>query len=186
MEVILNGSNDRGDVRACGAGLRVLIFKASGIFNYAQGRHGAVCGDDTGGHPETGRVPFSHLINAIFGTDICMSSGGRFAAADLAIVLTVLVMVALRVGRCNRFVFQASGGPRADHLVHGYHRAWRTSLKVSADLMWGSEIKQAWTSGLPQGINDWIDQLGRLIFSATASSSTILISCRHDYCRDPW
>ena len=47
----------------------VLIFKASGIFNYAQGVMALFAAMTLVGIQE-GRVPFSHLINAIFGTEI--------------------------------------------------------------------------------------------------------------------
>jgi branched-chain amino acid transport system permease protein len=47
----------------------VLIFKASGIFNYAQGVMALFAAMTLVGIQE-GQVPFAHLINAIFGTDI--------------------------------------------------------------------------------------------------------------------
>ena len=45
----------------------VLIFKASGIFNYAQGVMALFAAMTLVGVQE-GQVPFAHLINAIFGT----------------------------------------------------------------------------------------------------------------------
>jgi branched-chain amino acid transport system permease protein len=51
IEVTLNGLM-AGVLYALVALGFVLIFKASGIFNYAQGRAGAVRGADAGGDPE--------------------------------------------------------------------------------------------------------------------------------------
>ena len=47
----------------------VLIFKASGIFNYAQGVMALFAALTLVGIMN-GQVPFAHLINAIFGTHI--------------------------------------------------------------------------------------------------------------------
>ena len=47
----------------------VLIYKASGIFNYAQGVMALFAAMTLVGIQE-GRVPFAHLINAIFGTHV--------------------------------------------------------------------------------------------------------------------
>ena len=47
----------------------VLIFKASGIFNYAQGIMALFAALTLVGFQE-GQIPFSHLINAIFGTEV--------------------------------------------------------------------------------------------------------------------
>ncbi len=47
----------------------VLIFKASGIFNYAQGVLALFAALTLVGLQD-GQVPFAHLINAVFGTDL--------------------------------------------------------------------------------------------------------------------
>ena len=47
----------------------VLIYKASGIFNYAQGVMALFAAMTLVGI-QKGQVPFAHLINAIFGTDV--------------------------------------------------------------------------------------------------------------------
>ncbi|HUS53066.1 MAG TPA: hypothetical protein VMY41_03565, partial [Thermohalobaculum sp.] len=47
----------------------VLIFKASGIFNFAQGVLALFAALTLVGF-QTGQVPFAHLINAIFGTEV--------------------------------------------------------------------------------------------------------------------
>ena len=53
----------------------VLIFKASGIFNYAQGVMALFAALTLVGLQD-GQVPFAHLINAVFGTR-CTASAGR-------------------------------------------------------------------------------------------------------------
>ena len=46
----------------------VLIFKASGVFNFAQGVFALFAALTLVGF-QTGQVPFSHLINELFGTN---------------------------------------------------------------------------------------------------------------------
>ena len=69
----------------------VLIFKASGIFSYAQGVMALFAALTLVGIME-GQVPFAHLINNIFGTNI--HHFGWHVPALAAIILTVVVMVA--------------------------------------------------------------------------------------------
>jgi len=47
----------------------VLIFKASGVFNFAQGVFALFAALTLVGF-QTGQVPFSHLINELFGTKL--------------------------------------------------------------------------------------------------------------------
>ncbi len=68
MEVTANGLLN-GVMYALVALGFVLIFKASGIFNYAQGVMALFAAMTLVGIQE-GRVPFAHLINAIFGTHV--------------------------------------------------------------------------------------------------------------------
>jgi branched-chain amino acid transport system permease protein len=89
MEVFLNGLM-AGVLYSLVALGFVLIFKASGIFNYAQGVMALFAALTLVGIME-GQVPFNHLINAVFGTNI--HSFGWEVPAVLAIVLTVGVMV---------------------------------------------------------------------------------------------
>ena len=90
-EVFLNGLM-AGVLYALVALGFVLIYKASGIFNYAQGVMALFAGMTLVGIME-GRVPFAHLINSIFGTEI--HHFGWHAPAILGIVLTVLIMIGL-------------------------------------------------------------------------------------------
>ena len=69
MEVALNGLM-AGVMYALVALGFVLIFKASGIFNYAQGVMALFAAMTLVGI-QNGQVPFSYLINAIFGTGLC-------------------------------------------------------------------------------------------------------------------
>ena len=88
MEVTLNGLLN-GVMYALVALGFVLIFKASGIFNYAQGVMALFAAMTLVGIQQ-GRVPFGHLINEIFGTDVHYF--GWEVPALAAIVLTTLMI----------------------------------------------------------------------------------------------
>jgi branched-chain amino acid transport system permease protein len=150
MEVTLNGLM-AGVLYALVALGFVLIFKASGIFNYAQGVMALFAALTLVGIME-GQVPFAHLINAIFGTEI--HHFGWHIPAIAAILLTMVVMVVL-AWAVNKFVMR--------HLVNQEPIILFMAtiglayfLEGFGDLMWGSEIKRL-DVGLPQGINEWID-----------------------------
>ena len=68
----------------------VLIFKASGIFNFAQGVMALFAALTLVGL-QTGQVPFAHLINAMFGTEI--HTFGWKLPEIVAILGTLVVMV---------------------------------------------------------------------------------------------
>ncbi|MGR3502185.1 branched-chain amino acid ABC transporter permease [Pseudaestuariivita sp.] len=130
----------------------VLIYKASGIFNYAQGVMALFAAATLVGIMN-GQVPFAHLINAIFGTKI--HHFGWHVPAILAIFLTLLVMVFL-AWAVNRFIMR--------HLVNQEPIilfmatiGFAYFLEGFSDLMWNAEIKRL-DVGLPQGINTWIDE----------------------------
>ncbi|MEX0351127.1 MAG: branched-chain amino acid ABC transporter permease [Paracoccaceae bacterium] len=157
MEVILNGLM-AGVLYALVALGFVLIFKASGIFNYAQGVMALFAAMTLVGIMN-GQVPFSHLINAIFGTHIHYF--GWQVPALIAILLTMAVMVLL-AWCVQQFVMR--------HLVNQEPIILFMAtiglayfLEGVADLMWGSEIKSL-DVGLPQGINLWIDETTFNIF----------------------
>ena len=152
MEVTLNGLM-AGVLYALVALGFVLIFKASGIFNYAQGVMALFAALTLVGIME-GQVPFSHLINAIFGTEI--HHFGWHVPAVVAIIVTLAVMV-LMAWCVQRFVMR--------HLVNQEPIILFMAtiglayfLEGFGDLMWGSEIKKL-DVGLPQGINDWLDRV---------------------------
>ncbi|NBT42342.1 MAG: branched-chain amino acid ABC transporter permease, partial [Alphaproteobacteria bacterium] len=136
----------------------VLIYKASGIFNYAQGVMALFSAMTLVGIME-GQVPFSHLINAMLGTHV--HHFGWHLPAVLGILLTMAVMVALAwlvqvvifrhlVNQEPIILFMATIG--LAYFMEGF-----------GDLMWGAEIKKL-DVGLPQGINLWIDETTFNIF----------------------
>ncbi|GGM05998.1 branched-chain amino acid ABC transporter permease [Pseudooceanicola nanhaiensis] len=151
MEVTLNGLM-AGVLYALVALGFVLIFKASGVFNFAQGVMALFAALTLVGFME-GQIPFAHLINAIFGTDI--HHFGWHVNALVAILMTMVVMVAL-AWCVNHFVMR--------HLVNQEPIILFMAtiglayfLEGLGDLMWGSDIKNL-NVGLPQGINGWIDE----------------------------
>jgi branched-chain amino acid transport system permease protein len=131
----------------------VLIFKASGVFNYAQGVLALFAALTLVGI-QNGQVPFSHLINAAFGSSL--HDFGWTVPSLLAIALTVLVMVGLAflieklvlqhlVGQEPIIMFMATIG-----LAY--------FLEGLGDVMWGADIKTL-DVGLPQGISDGIESV---------------------------
>jgi len=151
MEVMLNGLMT-GVMYALVALGFVLIYKASGIFNYAQGVMALFAAMTLVGIQE-GRVPFSHLINAIFGTHI--HEFGFEVPAFFAILLTVAVMIVFAL-LVQRFVFKHLVGQEPIILFMATI-GLAYFLEGVSDLMWGSEIRQL-DVGLPQGINLAIDE----------------------------
>ena len=150
VEVVLNGLM-AGVLYALVALGFVLIYKASGIFNYAQGVMALFAALTLVGIME-GQEPFSHLINAVFGTDV--HHFGWHVPALAGIILTMVVMVALAwivqvlifkhlVNQEPIILFMATIG-----LAY--------FLEGVGDLMWGSEIKTL-DVGLPQGGSFWIE-----------------------------
>ena len=157
MEVFLNGLM-AGVLYALVALGFVLIYKASGIFNYAQGVMALFAAMTLVGVME-GQVPFAHLINAVLGTKV--HHFGWHLPAFIGIVSTVFVMVLLAwlvqriifkhlVGQEPIILFMATIG--LAYFMEGF-----------GDMMWGSEIKKL-DVGLPQGINLWIDETTFNIF----------------------
>ncbi len=157
MEVILNGLM-AGVLYALVALGFVLIYKASGIFNYAQGVMALFAAMTLVGIM-SGQVPFAHLINATFGTHV--HKFGWNVPALLAIIMTMGVMVLL-AWAVQRFVMRHLVGQEPIILFMATI-GLAYFLEGVADLMWGSEIKTL-DVGLPQGINLWIDETTFNIF----------------------
>jgi len=130
----------------------VLIFKASGVFNYAQGVMALFAALTLVGIQQ-GQVPFAHLINAIFGTEI--HHFGWQVPAVIAIALTVLVMIGLAI-LIERYVL-AHLVSQEPIILFMATIGLAYFLEGVGDLMWGSDIKTL-DVGLPQGISDAIDQ----------------------------
>ena len=151
VEVMLNGLM-AGVLYALVALGFVLIFKASGIFNYAQGVM-ALFGALTLVGIMDGQVPFAHLINSVFGTDV--HHFGWHVPAFLSILLVMVVMVGLAwcvqhfifrhlVGQEPIILFMATIG--LAYFMEGF-----------GDMMWNSEIKKL-DIGIPQGGSMWIEE----------------------------
>ncbi len=157
IEVFLNGLM-AGVLYALVALGFVLIYKASGIFNYAQGVMALFAAMTLVGI-QNGQVPFAHLINAIFGTDV--HGFGWSVHSFVAILLTVVVMIGL-AWAVQRFVFRHLVGQEPIILFMATI-GLAYFLEGVADLMWGSELKSldvcaAQGVCLPQGMNSWIDE----------------------------
>ncbi len=151
-EVMLNGLMT-GVMYALVALGFVLIFKASGVFNYAQGVLALFAALTLVGI-QNGQVPFAHLINAAFGTSL--HHFGWTVPSVLAVALTALVMVGLAflieklvlqhlVGQEPIILFMATIG-----LAY--------FLEGLGDVMWGADIKTL-DVGLPQGISESIESV---------------------------
>jgi branched-chain amino acid transport system permease protein len=151
IEVILNGLMAGVMYSLVALGF-VLIFKASGIFNYAQGVMALFAAMTLVGI-QTGQIPFSHLINAIFGTN--MHHFGWQVPTILAIALTVGVMVVFAI-IVERYILH--------HLVNQEPIILFMAtiglayfMEGFGDIMWGSDIKTL-DVGLPSGGSIWLEE----------------------------
>ncbi len=149
-EVFLNGLM-AGVMYALVALGFVLIYKASGVFNYAQGVLALFAALTLVGLQQ-GQVPFAHLINAMFGLHV--DSFGWTLPSLVAILLTAGVMVLLAiiiekvvlqhlVGQEPIILFMATIGMA--YFLEGF-----------GDVMWGADIKTL-DVGLPQGISETVE-----------------------------
>ncbi len=150
IEVIINGLMTGVLYSLVALGF-VLIYKASGVFNYAQGVMALFAALTLVGI-QRGQVPFAPLINAIFGSNV--QNFGWEVPTVLAIILSMGVMVLFAylverfilhhlVGQDPTILFMATIG--LSYFMEGF-----------GDLMWGSDIKKL-DVGLPQGGNTWIE-----------------------------
>lgn len=151
IEVILNGLMAGVMYSLVALGF-VLIFKASGIFNYAQGVMALFAALTLVGI-QTGQIPFSHLINAIFGTN--MHHFGWQVPTIIAILLTVGVMVLFAI-LVERYILH--------HLVNQEPIILFMAtiglayfMEGFGDIMWGSDIKTL-DVGLPSGGSLWLEE----------------------------
>ncbi|MFQ5624268.1 MAG: branched-chain amino acid ABC transporter permease [Paracoccaceae bacterium] len=154
MEVILNGLMTGVLYSLVALGF-VLIYKASGIFNYAQGVMALFAALTLVGLQQ-GQIPFAHLINAILGTDVHEFG---FTLPDVLAVffaLCVMILFALIVERVilkhmvNQepiILFMATIG--LAYFMEGF-----------GDLMWGSDIKRL-DIGIPSGGSFWWEDVTR-------------------------
>ena len=151
LEVVLNGLM-AGVLYALVALGFVLIFKASGIFNYAQGVFALFAALTLVGIKD-GQVPFSHLINAVFGTDI--HHFGWHLPSLVAIILTIGVMVLLAIV-VERYILRHLVN-QPDIILFMATIGLAYFMEGFGDVMWGADIKTL-DVGLPQGINLAIDE----------------------------
>ena len=129
----------------------VLIFKASGIFNYAQGVLALFAALTLVGL-QNGQIPFAHVLNAILGTDL--HHFGWTLPSVVAIALTAVVMVGL-AWAIERIVLQHLVN-QAPIILFMATIGLAYFLEGLGDVMWGADIKKL-DVGLPQGINETID-----------------------------
>ena len=133
----------------------VLIFKASGIFNFAQGVMALFAALTLVGL-QTGQVPFSHLINAIFGTEIHHWGGGMHTILAILITMAVMILLAFLI---EKIVLK--------HLVNQEPIILFMAtiglayfLEGAGDLMWGADVKVL-NVGLPSGGSFWWEDVTR-------------------------
>ena len=150
IEVVINGLMAGVMYSLVALGF-VLIFKASGIFNFAQGVMALFAALTLVGIME-GQVPFAHLINAVFGTQI--HHFGWHVPALAAILMTVGVMVGF-AWCVQRFLFRHLVGQEPIILFMATI-GLAYFLEGVGDLMWGADIKTL-ALGLPQGGSRWIE-----------------------------
>ncbi|SIS86965.1 branched-chain amino acid ABC transporter permease [Phaeovulum vinaykumarii] len=152
MEVTLNGLMAGVMYSLVALGF-VLIFKASGIFNYAQGVLALFAALTLVGLQQ-GQVPFAHLINAVFGTDLHHFGWHLPAVVAIALTAGVMVLMAIAVeklvlkhlvNQAPIILFMATIG--LAYFLEGF-----------GDVMWGADIKKL-DVGLPQGISETIESV---------------------------
>ena len=131
----------------------VLIYKASGVFNYAQGVMALFAAMTLVGIQQ-GQVPFAHLINALTGMHV--SNFGWNVPAVLAIALTAGVMVLLAIA-IQKLVLQHLVGQEPIILFMAT-LGLAYFLEGLGDVMWGADVKTL-DVGLPQGISDAAEAL---------------------------
>ncbi|WP_299360799.1 branched-chain amino acid ABC transporter permease [uncultured Paracoccus sp.] len=135
----------------------VLIFKASGVFNYAQGVLALFAALTLVGIQQ-GQVPFAHLINAITGSHL--EHFGWTVPSLLAILLTAGVMILLALA-IEKLVLQHLVG-QAPIILFMATIGLAYFLEGLGDIMWGANVKSL-DVGIPQGISEtaeaWTAQL---------------------------
>ncbi len=154
VEIVLNGLMTGVMYSLVALGF-VLIFKASGIFNFAQGVMALFAALTLVGL-QTGQVPFSHLINAIFGTEIHHWGGGMHTVFAILITMAVMIILAFLI---EKIVLK--------HLVNQEPIILFMAtiglayfLEGAGDLMWGADVKVL-NVGLPSGGSFWWEDVTR-------------------------
>lgn len=136
----------------------VLIFKASGVFNYAQGVLALFAALTLVGLQD-GQIPFAHLINTIFGTEL--HAFGWTLPGLIAILLAAGVMVLLAIV-IEKLVLQHLVN-QAPIILFMATIGMAYFLEGFGDIMWGADIKTL-DVGLPQGINETVEGVTDSLF----------------------
>lgn len=131
----------------------VFIFKASGIFNYAQGVMALFAAMTLVGFLE-GRVPFAHMINIVFGTNI--HHFGFHAPVLVALVGTALVMFLFAV-IVEKYILRHLVN-QAPIILFMATIGLAFFMEGFGDMMWGSDVKTL-DIGIPSGMSLTIDEL---------------------------
>lgn len=152
LEVILNGLM-AGIMYSLVAVGFVLIYKASGIFNYAQGVMALFAALTLVGF-QTGQIPFAHVINASFGTHL--ENWGPGLPTVLAIILTMGVMV-LFAYLLERLVLRHMVN-QAPIILFMTTIGLAYFMEGFGDLMWGADVKTM-DVGLPSGGSTWLESV---------------------------
>ena len=154
IEVILNGLMSGVMYSLVALGF-VLIFKASGIFNYAQGVMALFAALTLVGF-QTGQIPFAHLINVIFGTEYHHWSSGmnNFSAIVLSVLVMILFAWVVEKLVLRRLINQAP------IILFMATIGLAFFMEGLGDLMWGADIKIL-DIGLPSGGSLWWEDVTR-------------------------
>ncbi|MEM6943612.1 MAG: branched-chain amino acid ABC transporter permease [Pseudomonadota bacterium] len=131
----------------------VLIFKSSGIFNFAQGVLALFAGLTLVGF-QTGQVPFAHLINWLLGTEVHHWGNGIHTVLAIIFSLCVMILLAWIVVRVVLRPLVNQEGIMLFMATIGLAFV----LEGLGDLMWGANVKTL-DVGLPSGPSDTIIDL---------------------------
>ncbi|MEM6356059.1 MAG: branched-chain amino acid ABC transporter permease, partial [Pseudomonadota bacterium] len=131
----------------------VLIFKSSGIFNFAQGVLALFAGLTLVGF-QTGQVPFAHMINWLLGTEIHHWGNGVHTVLAILFSLVVMILLAWVVVRVVLRPLVNQEGIMLFMATIGLAFV----LEGLGDLMWGANVKTL-DVGLPTGPSDAIIDL---------------------------
>ena len=154
IEVILNGLMAGVMYSLVALGF-VLIYKASGIFNYAQGVMCLFAALTLVGF-QTGQIPFSHLINVMFGTNLHHWSNGMHSF--FAVILTIIVLIGFAY-IVERFVLRHMVN-QAPIILFMATIGLAYFMEGFGDLMWGANIKNL-DVGIPSGGSLWWEDVTR-------------------------
>jgi branched-chain amino acid transport system permease protein len=154
IEVILNGLMAGVMYSLVALGF-VLIYKASGIFNYAQGVMCLFAALTLVGF-QTGQIPFSHLINVMFDTNLHHWTSGMHTF--FAVILTIIVMIGFAY-IVERFVLRHMVN-QAPIILFMATIGLAYFMEGFGDLMWGANIKNL-DVGIPSGGSLWWEDVTR-------------------------